>query len=126
MIWIKYRNRTSASSGDWEYLVFPKGYENFLDWTKSPIELGRVMVDEGIITDAPNWSEHYRGTEAERIGVEDVPQEEIERFMTEANDRALGYAERWKMLNLELVRKLESEQGKSATPTNEQNIMVDP
>ncbi|MGY3582255.1 hypothetical protein ACVIGB_000820 [Bradyrhizobium sp. USDA 4341] len=82
MSWIKYRDKTAASNGEWHFV--------YLDFHPKPEDLKEIK-SEGAYEH--QWSEMYRGREVVEVTDGDVPLTEVRKRLEEAED-AIDYQTR--------------------------------
>jgi hypothetical protein len=73
MGWIKYKSNFSSGHGEWIYKFFPfdEQDEDLKEW--------KTELDQNW-----NWSEHYRGSEVERVEYVTVSREEYDELIDRA------------------------------------------
>lgn len=83
--WYKVRSNTSAGTGDWMYVYIDTDNKDVLDELLTKY------------SDAPTWSEHYRGIDYKKVKTEDVPKEVINRYIENFKLNIKFYTDRKKM-----------------------------
>lgn len=93
MGWIKYRSNFSSGYGDWIY--------KFLPYEEQDEDLKEFKND---LDAAWNWSEHYRGSEIERVEYIEVSREEYDELIERAY-RVEDQAVKERRMLFELLQK---------------------